>query len=569
MIKIEVRAARSVNSLDGLNAFASFEYDSTLINYLRGLSSRAWDPSAKTWEFPLRHLADFIKVAQGKPIKIIGIQEPDKPDPLIPNGFKFKTRPYDHQKESLLYGLKYDRFLLGDEQGMGKTKEIIDLAVAKKLSHGYKHCLIICGVNGNKWNWYNEVMEHSNEKAHVLGSYRKANGSLAVGSNPDKLHDLENLPDAYFIITNVESLRYSLSKKERGKKSQFPIMDAIKNLCSNGIIDMVAIDEIHKCKNPASLQGQAILGVQAKTMIAMTGTPIMNNPLDSFIVWKWLGYEKHSFFQFKNHYCVLGGFGGYEIVGYKNMNQIRELFEQYQLRRLKKDRLDLPDKIYTTEYVEMDAKQTKIYNEVREAIKSDINKVKISANPLDQLIRMRQATGYTGILSDIIKVSAKFDRMEELVEEAVSNGQKVLVFSNWTSMTRPTMERLAAYNPAIITGEIKDDERMQQVNKFQKDPTCKVIVGTIGAMGTGLTLTAGSTVIFLDSPWNRALKEQAEDRAHRIGTKSNVSIITLVCKDTIDERIEQLIEKKGKIADALVDGKVVGNKEDLLDYLLG
>lgn len=569
MIKIEIRAAKSVNSLDGQNAFARFEYDTDLVNFLRGLPSRSWDPSGKTWEFPLRHLAAFIQTAQGKAIQITGMQEPEKPDPNIPKGFRFKTRPYDHQKESLLYGLKYDRFLLGDEQGMGKTKEIIDLAIAKKLSHGYKHCLIICGVNGNKWNWYNEVMTHSDEKAHVLGSYRRANGTLAVGSNPDKLKDLENLPDAYFIITNVESLRYSLSKKERGKRSQFPIMEAIKNLCEADIIDMVAIDEIHKCKNPSSLQGQAILGVQAKTMIAMTGTPIMNNPLDSYIVWKWLGYEKHSFFQFKNHYCVFGGFGGYEIVGYKNMNQIRELFEQYQLRRLKKDRLDLPDKIYTTEYVEMDAKQARIYDEVTKAVKEEINKVQISANPLDQLIRMRQATGYTGILSDTIKVSAKFDRMEELVEEAVSNGQKVLIFSNWTSMTRPTMERLAAYNPAIITGEIKDDERMRQVGKFQTDPSCKVIVGTIGAMGTGLTLTAGSTVIFLDSPWNRALKEQAEDRAHRIGTKTNVSIITLVCKDTIDEKIEDLIEKKGKIADALVDGKVVGNKADLLNYLLG
>ena len=101
------------------------------------------------------------------------------------------------------------------------------------------------------------------------------------------------------------------------------------------------------------------------------------------------------------------------------------------------------------------------------------------------------------------------------------------------------------------------------------DPRCKAIVGTIGAMGTGLTLTAASTVIFLDSPWNRANKEQAEDRAHRIGTTSNVNIITIVCKDTIDERIEELINKKGAMADALVDGKVDLNKSEVIDYLLG
>jgi SNF2 family DNA or RNA helicase len=102
-----------------------------------------------------------------------------------------------------------------------------------------------------------------------------------------------------------------------------------------------------------------------------------------------------------------------------------------------------------------------------------------------------------------------------------------------------------------------------------KDPSCKIIIGTIGAMGTGLTLTAANTVIFLDSPWNRALKEQAEDRAHRIGTTSTVNIITIVCKDTLDERIEEIINKKGKMADMLVDGLVGGSKGEVIDYLLG
>ena len=135
------------------------------------------------------------------------------------------------------------------------------------------------------------------------------------------------------------------------------------------------------------------------------------------------------------------------------------------------------------------------------------------------------------ILSSQIKESAKLDRLEEIVEELVENGEKAIIFSNWTDMTGPTMERLRRFNPAIITGETKD--RKEQQERFMTDSRCKVIIGTIGAMGTGLTLTAASTVIFLDSPWNRANKEQAEDRAHRIGTTSNVNIITLVRKDTL------------------------------------
>lgn len=111
---------------------------------------------------------------------------------------------------------------------------------------------------------------------------------------------------------------------------------------------------------------------------------------------------------------------------------------------------------------------------------------------------------------------------------------------------------------------------MYEVDKFQmsnictKNP-CNVIIGTIGAMGTGLTLNRANTVIFLDEPWNRALRDQAEDRAHRIGTQGTVNIITLMCKDTIDERIHELVEKKGALSDALVDGKI--SMEDI-NFLL-
>ena len=238
------------------------------------------------------------------------------------------------------------------------------------------------------------------------------------------------------------------------------------------------------------------------------------------------------------------------------------------LRRKKQEVLDLPDKIYQTEYVEMTAKQKLIYNEVKAEIKSNIDKIKIANNPLTELIRLRQATGFTGILSSDIQESAKLDRMEEMVEEFVENGQKVIIFSNWTQITDPVVKRLRKYNPAIITGQIKDEDKKAQERKFMQDDSCKVIIGTIGAMGTGLTLTAATAEIFLDSPWNRANKEQAEDRAHRIGTKSNVTIVTIVCKDTIDERIEELVYKKGMMADMLVDGQMSTSKPEMIDFLL-
>jgi SNF2 family DNA or RNA helicase len=212
----------------------------------------------------------------------------------------------------------------------------------------------------------------------------------------------------------------------------------------------------------------------------MTGTPLMNNPLDLYIHLKWLGYEKHNYYSFKQHYCVFGGFGGYQVIAYKNLDQLKAQFDDIMLRRLKKDVLDLPEKIYTDEYVEMTPKQAKIYKEVTMELQNNIDKVESAINPLAEMIRMRQATDYTGILSSTIQESAKLDRLDELLEEIVANGGKAIIFSNWTSMTNPTYERLKQYNPAIITGETKD--RVEQEKKFMEDDTCKVIVGTVGAM---------------------------------------------------------------------------------------
>jgi SNF2 family DNA or RNA helicase len=121
------------------------------------------------------------------------------------------------------------------------------------------------------------------------------------------------------------------------------------------------------------------------------------------------------------------------------------------------------------------------------------------------------------------------------------------------------------YNPAYITGSTKD--RQAEVERFQEDAKCKVIIGTVGAMGTGLTLTAASTVIFMDKAWNMATVEQAEDRAHRIGTTGTVNIISLVCKDTIDEHIEAIVESKKFLAEELVDGAASGSKAEQIKLI--
>lgn len=547
-------------------AYLTFKFDNEAIAVIRSLEERKWNPNKKQWQIDVqdvpilqKRLDNYKFIINGEiPKKVVQKSVSKKPLFSMPKGFEFKTKPFEHQTEGFEYGLTHDRFLLGDEQGLGKTKQVIDIAVAKKLSKGYKHCLIVCGVNGLKWNWRNEIKTHSNESSWILGQRAKKNG-IQIGSTKDKLNDVINLDhiSAYFIITNVETLR----SKE--------IAEALAKRCKDHTIGVVAIDEIHKCKNPSSQQGKGILKIQSDCRIAMTGTPLMNTPLDLFIILKWLGYENHAFYAFRQHYCVMGGYGGYEVVAYRNLDELNKRLQSIMLRRLKKDVLDLPEKTPVDEFVEMTPKQSVIYKEVDMNIRGNIDKIASSPNPLAMLIRLRQATGYTGILSSEIKESAKLDRMEEIVDEATENGKKVVIFSNWTQITDEVVARLKKkYHCILITGETKDSDRQNLVDSFQTNDEVKVAIGTIGAMGTGITLTAGSVMIFLDEPWNTALKDQAIDRCHRIGTKENLTIYTIMAHGTIDERIHELVEKKGIMSDALVDGKIKGSVTDMLNFLL-
>ena len=558
---IQIRVGKSIKCNGEHSLFVTFDFDMRIVNAIREFPSKYWDAANKIWELPLGKLGEFVKKVDWAEIEITGDYiTMEKPEAKIPDGFRFKTNPYEHQIVGFNFGLNNDRWLLGDEMGLGKTKQVIDIAVAKKLSKGYRHCLIICGVNGLKWNWRNEVLVHSDEQPYILGQ-RTQRDKIVIGSNADKLTDITMLATnpAYFIITNIESLR------------QEDIAQELKKLCESGEIGMIAFDECHKAKNPQSDQGKGILKLQAETMIAMTGTPLMNKPFDLYIILKWLGYEKHAFGSFQHHYGEFGGFGGYEVVGYKNLDELQERLDEIMLRRKKEEVLDLPEKTYVDEYVDMSDKQRKVYNEVTMDIKAHIDQLKMANNPLAELIRMRQATGYTGILSSSIKESAKLDRLEELVEEAVSNGKQVVIFSNWTQMTDVIYARLFKIYKRIgqITGKIADSERDAVVSKFQVGEI-KVLIGTSGAMGTGITLTAGTVEIFVDEPWNMALKEQCVDRCHRIGQENNLTIYTLMCRNTIDERIHDLVIKKGVMADAIVDGKLTKeNSREILDYLLG
>lgn len=578
MVYIEIAQPERLKptSLSKLSAFVSFEYDSNLVSIIKSMGTRVYIPDKKTWEIPESAVPMLMSRLHDYDVLLRGEMRHETPEShaQLPSGFVFTTKPYKHQMEGVIYGLEHESFLLGDDQGLGKTKEIIDLAMCRKQTDGLKHCLIICGINGNKYNWADEVKIHSREDSWILGTRftKRPPIKMIEGSTKDKMEDLNNVPHQFFWITNIETLRGGSFKEKQGKRTviRFPIAEKIQELCDRGIIGMIAFDEAHKAKNPDSQQGRALLSIDCKgPKIPMSGTFVLNNPLDLYLPLRWSGFETHSFYAYKQHYCKMGGFGGKEIVGYKNLDELRSMVSKVMLRRVKGDVLDLPPKVHTIEWVDAYPEQKSLYKDVRDQVRDNIDKVKVHPDPLSEMLRLRQVTGYPGILSSTVTKSAKMDRMEELVEDEVSVGGKAIIFSNWSEMTNVIRNKLKKYNPAYITGEVGSVQRMEEKDRFQNDPNCKVMIGTIGALGTGFTLTAAQLVIFVDEPWNRGIKDQAEDRAHRIGTRGTVRIVTILTRDTVDEGVYNLVQKKGKMADLLVDGKVDGkNVDNVLSYLL-
>ena len=253
-IKIGDPIKLKATPLSPKSGFISFPYDSQLVEYIKSLGNRVYLPESKMWEVPLTAVPTICNKLTTRDIEIVGeMAKETKTRVQLPQGFNFTTQPYNHQLEGVLYGLANDTFLLGDDQGLGKTKEIIDLAIARKHSEGMKHCLIICGVNGTKYNWVDEVHTHSKEDAWVIGTRytKRAPVKMVEGTSKDKLDDLMNLPPHFFIITNIETLRAMPTKK--GNKTVFPIAERIQKLCDMGQIGMVALDEAHKCLEGDSL----------------------------------------------------------------------------------------------------------------------------------------------------------------------------------------------------------------------------------------------------------------------------------------------------------------------------
>ena len=561
-INVRINKPKKVNILlSKKSAFISFDYNEKLKDFIKNFSYRNYDPTTREWEILESDLKTLIEV-WSKYAKIDIVDETPEEIPhiekTIPKDYKFYVKPMQHQLEAINFGLNHPNFILADEMGLGKSFSAAHISNIESKS---KILIICCGCS-LKENWKEDLKKNLNEDAFIL-----------TGSNKDKLNQLENINtiNEKYIITNLETLR-GLSYKEKleGRKREklrLPIAEKLKELCDNKTIYTIIVDEFHRgAKDIDSQNAQGLLMLNSKYKIGLSGTPILNKPFDLLTILTWLGYNSMNKWQFEHHFGIWGGYGNHQLMAYKNLDELKTLLDSVMLRRLKSECLNLPDKIYVKEYIEMDEDQQKLYDGIRDGIIQELNKIMFSPDPLSKLVHLKQTTLCPWIFEKDISCK-KLERLKELVEDIVANNQKVIIFSEWTQVTKILKEELKKYNPAYITGEITKG-RQKEVNKFQEDESCKVFIGTIGAAGTGLTLTAATNIIFYDKGWTPAIVTQSEDRAMRIGQKNNVTIYSLITKNTIEENIENILYKKGQIADYMIDDKVKKVDMKLIKSLL-
>jgi superfamily II DNA or RNA helicase len=335
---------------------------------------------------------------------------------------------------------------------------------------------------------------------------------------------------------------------------------------------VIVLDEAQQIKNPHSQVAQAVFQLQGHFRVALTGTPVENRLED---LW--------SQFHFLNR-GLLGGFSDFSERYQKLLRAeealalegLRTRIAPFFLRRLKSQVApQLPQRTDSVWRCQLTPEETDIYQTVHLATKKDLlAQMEEKANTislLEVLLRLRQAACHPGLLpGHHAATSSKVEALVEALENCTADGHKALVFSQWTSFLNLIEQRLTVAGLSTLRIDGSTRNRQEVVDRFQTDPQAQILLLSLKAAGVGLTLTAADHVFIMDPWWNPAVEEQAADRAHRIGQDKPVMVVRMIAKDTVEERILLLKEKKRALADAaLGEGTTAAGltREDLLELL--
>ena len=454
----------------------------------------------------------------------------------LPNNLNANLRNY--QKIGYEWLRVLDKYKLGgilaDDMGLGKTVQLI--AVILKYVQEEKNAkpsIVVC-PSSLSLNWQNEIEKFAPELK-----------SLVIrGNNTDRRKQIDSIKDYNIVITSYDLLKRDIDYYEE-KNYEFKYVIA---------------DEAQYIKNNNTQNAKAIKNINAEVRFALTGTPIENSLSELWSIFDYImpGYL-FSYRKFKESFEL-------PIVKDEDafaMKKLKMLIEPFVLRRVKSEVLtELPDKTITVLNNEMQEEQQKIYLSYLQSAKQEAMD-EINTNGFEKsqikilalLMRLRQICCHPSLFIDNYKgESSKLNQCIELIKDAVASGHKLLLFSGYTGMFNLIEEKLKEEKIEYfkLTGATKVGERIELVDKFNENKNIKVFLISLKAGGTGLNLIGADMVIHYDPWWNLSAENQATDRTYRIGQKKNVQVYKLITKNSIEEKIYDLQQRKAKLIDNML-----------------
>mgnify|MGYP003494107973 CR=1 FL=1 len=488
-----------------------------------------------------------------------------------------KIQPYNYQKKAYrFFEMCNGVSLLGDEMGVGKTLSAIIYSIKNNLK-----TIVVCPASLTI-PWAKQIMLFTHEVPYIFKYQPKKKDKIIFGT-PDtsKIHIVSyNALDTYLKFDvkhqcqnpycDFEEInqikKYKICPKCFKEKS---IKSKNSDLCTfvdkSGInlkaslYELIIIDECHYIKNVKSnrykLINSAFKKIQKKLLLS--GTAIMNRPFEFFPILNFLDpFEWVNSHSFGIKYCngSQNEFGYWNYDGHSNLEEFFERISYLYLRRLKSDPgiLDeLPPKTHTIIPVELTPVQLREYKKIESNVVNDLSE---GDDKLVGLAKIQKLKMFTSLIN--------VEHSLEFIQNIIDCGQKVVVFSQYIESSRRIYEHFKN-NAVWYTGKKSAQDKEEARELFINDENIKVFSGTMGAAGTGIDLTSANIVIFVDLPFVHGVVAQCEDRCHRANQKNNVQIIKLICQNTIDEEILQMLLDKEKVVSKILDGKSKETQSDI------
>ena len=464
--------------------------------------------------------------------------------------YKFKTKPYEHQLEALKRSWNKHEYAYFMEMGTGKSKVLLD-NIAMLYDKGGIDSAIIVAPKGVYRNWSEkEIPAHMPE--HVLKYVAVWNPAPTKAQKNELIKLFDLTQDLKILIINVEAFS---TKKGVAFVEKFI-------LAHNPLI---AVDESTTIKNPKAQRTKNLLrlSINTKYRRILTGFPVTRSPLDlysqcSFLSPHLLGHA--SYYTFQNRYAQLinrkmGQRSFRQVVGYQNLGELTDRVGTFSYRVLKKECLDLPDKVYQTREVELTPEQKKVYKQLKKYAVAELESHEIVSvtSVLTQILRLHQVVCGFVKHDNGEEVEIQNNRVDELINILEEVRGKTIIWANYQYDIRRILKTLhnitGTESVATYYGGTPDEERQEVIRRFQDpDSPLQYLISNVQTGGYGITLTAASTVIYYSNNYDLEKRLQSEDRAHRIGQTNKVTYIDLVSRGTVDEKIVKALRNKLNLA---------------------